>query len=105
MGLWLIEAAHYSKPDPDAILFHESRDNRMKGTLARPKRVGMVRFQREQRAAIVEHEPGSMRDQARSESHVIALDQRRDISASIHHAHVNGVGATRVGYALELRGL
>ena len=77
------------------------------GRLRGCERVGMLRIQFEQRAAILQVEPVFVHHDTRSEAQVHALDQRHDIAVAIDHRKINGVarryrGLARRGRAVGL---
>ena len=61
--------------------------------------------EREQPAAVLQHEAGARRHQARAEAAVVALDQRDDVAVLVDRGHVDRVVALRVGDAGQLRRL
>ena len=63
LRLRLIESSHDPKADAHSILFHERRNDRVQWPLARLERVGMILFECEERAAVLQHESGSGRYQ------------------------------------------
>ena len=103
--LRLVPSAHDPEGDPRAVLLHEPRDDRVERPLARRQRVRVVRLEREQRAAVLQHEAGAVRDDAGAEPGVVALDQRHHVAVAIDRRQVDGVVPLRAGDALELRGL
>ena len=66
--LRLVEAAHDAEADLHVALLHERRDDRVQRPLARRERVRVAVFEREQRAAVVQHEAGARRDERRCRS-------------------------------------
>ena len=81
--LRLVPSAHDPEGDPRAVLLHESRDDRVERPLARSQRVRVVRLEREQRATVLQHEAGAIRDDAGSEPGVVALDERHHVAVAI----------------------
>ncbi len=77
----------------------------MQRTLARLERVRLPLLEREQPAAILQHEAGARRHQARAEAAVVALNERDDVAVLVDHGHVDRVVALRVGHAVEPGGL
>ena len=61
--LRLVEPSHDPKADAHSILFHEPRNDRVQWPLARLEHVGMILFECEERAAVLQHESGSGRYQ------------------------------------------
>ena len=68
----------------------------MQRPLAGLERVGTAGLEREQRTAVVQHEAGLRRDEARSEALIVALDQRHDVAVAIDHAQVDRVLPSRL---------
>ena len=61
--LRLIEPAHDPKANAHSILLHERWNDRVQWPFARLERVGMILFECEKRAAVLQHESGSGRHQ------------------------------------------
>src|SRR5262249_53508027 len=83
MSLGLIEAAHDSKANADAVLLHESRNNRVQGTFARSQSVRVIGFHCEKRAAVMQNETCARCYDSRTEVAVITLNQRNDIAVFV----------------------
>ena len=80
-------------------------NDRVQRALARSEHVRMVGLQREQRAAVVQHEAGSRRHDAAAEARIQALNQRDDVAVLVDGGQVDRVAAARVGQAVERDGL
>ena len=61
--------------------------------------------EREERPAIVQHEPHALRHEPRAEAGVVTLDQRHDVAVTIDHREIDRLVAGGVGDACELRRL
>ena len=97
--LALVPAAHDAEADLVVALLHEGRDDGVQRALARRQRVRLVLAQREQAAAVLQHEAGARRHQSRAEAAVVALDERHDVAVLVDDRHVDRVVALRVGDA------
>ncbi len=75
------------------------------GRLCPASRFGLLVVEREQRAAVLQHEARSTRNQSGTEAHVVALNQRDDVAVSVDHGHVDRVVSLAVGHARQARGL
>ena len=67
------------------------------GRLRPRERVGLIRREREQRAAVVEHEAGAVGNQPGPEAVVIALDERHHVAVAIDDRQVDRVVPLHVG--------
>src|SRR5262245_41345537 len=101
MSLRLIEAAHDSKADANAILFHERRNDGVQWPLARSQRVRVICFHREKSSPVVQHEACARCNDSGAKVAVIALNQRHDIAVLVDGAQVNGVLTGGIRVALE----
>ena len=61
-------------------------------SFARGERVGMVWVEAEVVSAILEGEAPAFWDDARAESHVVAVDERAGVAKFIRDAEVDGIG-------------
>src|SRR6266850_2191938 len=104
VGLRLVPAAHDPEADPHVVLLHEGRDDRVQRPLAAGDGVRLPRLEREQVAAVLQHEAGVLGRQARPEAGVVALDERDDVPLAVHDAEVDGVASARGSDPGELRG-
>src|SRR5581483_12459020 len=74
-----------------AILERQRRDEGVKRPLAGGKDVRMLGVEAERGAAVLQHDPGSLRDDPAAKGVEQALDQRDDVALAIRRAEVDGV--------------
>ena len=92
VDLRLAVGAHAAEHRPE-LLFpeRERRDQRVQRHLARLEAIGMLRVEREVRAAVLQHDAGLGRGDARSEHAVEAEDERGRVALRVDRGHVHGV--------------
>ena len=85
-------AAHHAEAQPRlAVFVGHGRDDRVVGTLARRELVGMAFFEREQRAAVLEHHACTRYDHARAEVVEDRVDERDDVAVLVDDRQVDRV--------------
>src|SRR5262245_37079300 len=100
MALWLVIAAHYTKREKRFGVFqHHRRNECVERTLAGCDHVVMCRIKIEQRAAIMQDDPGIARNHARPEAFEQAVDERNDISIFVDDGQIDRVAVFTKAWA------
>src|SRR5262249_20191390 len=100
LALRLHVTAHDAETEPrSTIPGHERGDDRVERTLVRLQAIEMLRIEREQRAAILQGEAEPARHQSRTETEIVALDQRHTVAVLVDHREIDGITAAELGVA------
>src|SRR5579872_6727300 len=81
--LGLVESTHDTEADLYVALLHECGDDGVQRAFARREHVRVAFFEREQSAAVMQHESAARRHESAAEATVKTLDERDDVAVAI----------------------